>query len=78
MPTEITTTAFVLHPSGGFALFPSGTLTSSIFTTSSNVAFQQIQQSASFVFTSPDELYSAQFTVPSPPDRDWETRRILH
>lgn len=78
MSTEITTTAFVLHPSGGFALFPSGTLTSSIFVTSSTDAFEQIQQSASFVFTSPDELYSAQFIVPSQSAGTSEDVILLH
>jgi hypothetical protein len=65
MSSKITTTAFILHPSWGFALFPSGTLTSSVFVTTSNASFEQIQQSASFVFTSPDELYSTQFVIPS-------------
>ena len=65
MASKITTTGFILHPSGGFALFPSGTLTSSIFTTSSTFAYKAIQQSASFVFTSPDELYTTQLSIPS-------------
>jgi hypothetical protein len=62
---SVDSTTFILHPSGGFALFPSGTLTSSIFTTSSDYSYDQIQRSASFIFESPDQLFTTQFRIPS-------------